>query len=632
MLFAWAGNLEAQTPTVGLIKYSDRSFEGYTLFSPMTSTTTYLIDNYGRVVHKWASEFQPNSSAYLMENGSLIRPVSMPGPDNSSGGIEILDWDGNPVWQFQYSGADFYPHHDLEVLPNGNVLLIARETKTYAQAIAAGRNPALLSADNLQPDYIIEIEPTGPTTGDIVWEWHIWDHLVQDYDMTKENFGVVANHPELLDINFVTSTGSNWNHVNSVAYNPELDQIIIGSRLLSEMWFIDHSASLEESSTHKGGSYGRGGDLIYRWGNPQVYDGGTSSDQHFYGQHDPHWIPPGLPGEGNILVFNNGNGRPGGNYSTIEEIVTPLDSNGLYPIPEPGQSFAPESNDWIYKAANPYTFYSSFISGSQRLDNGNTLICSGGKGRFFEITANGEIVWEYKSPVTIFGIVDQGDYVSQGFNNVFRCYRYAHDFPGLDGRDLTPDGPLEIYPISISEVVHSPEYPFETDSIYFSARIESDHEIFNASVYFNIGSGFTSFEMFDDGFHNDGLRNDGLYGAVLPPLGTADTIAYYIYVEDVLASHLNDPYIAPQATYTAIVEESPYVCGDANADTMVNVSDAVYIINYVFSGGNSPDPLESGDANCDTNVNVSDAVYLINYVFSGGHAPCDSNGDTIPDC
>lgn len=75
-----------------------------------------------------------------------------------------------------------------------------------------------------------------------------------------------------------------------------------------------------------------------------------------------------------------------------------------------------------------------------------------------------------------------------------------------------------------------------------------------------------------------------------------------------------------------------YICGDANSDESINVSDAVKIINYVFTGGEAPDPFASGDANCDGDVNVSDAVKIINYVFVGGNAPCDTDGDGQPDC
>jgi hypothetical protein len=73
-------------------------------------------------------------------------------------------------------------------------------------------------------------------------------------------------------------------------------------------------------------------------------------------------------------------------------------------------------------------------------------------------------------------------------------------------------------------------------------------------------------------------------------------------------------------------------CGDANSDQDVNVSDAVFIINYIFVGGDPPNPIESGDCNCDGTCNVSDAVMIINYVFVGGNAPCDTDGDDIPDC
>ena len=137
--------------------------------------------------------------------------------------------------------------------------------------------------------------------------------------------------------------------------------------------------------------------ILYRWGNPQAYQAGTTSDQKFFGQHDASWIEPGCPGEGNILVFNNGLYRPTGKYSSVDEIVPPVDNNGNYYL-EPDSAYGPAVQTWIYTANPPTSFYSSGISGAQRLPDGNTLICNGEMGKIFEVTPEGATVWQYTSP------------------------------------------------------------------------------------------------------------------------------------------------------------------------------------------------------------------------------------------
>ncbi|NIR49204.1 T9SS type A sorting domain-containing protein [candidate division KSB1 bacterium] len=436
----------AQEPTVGVVLNDERAYDGFTLFAPLAHSNTYLIDNEGRLINSWESVFAPALSVYLLEDGSLLRAGDPGGNDTFTAGgdgglVERFDWDGNLTWQFRYSNERHRLHHDIEPLPNGNVLMIAWELKTATEVHVAGGDTTLLSEGELWPDHIIEVQPTGPTDGEIVWEWHLWDHLIQDFDSTKANFGVVEDHPELVDINFLNNGRADWNHTNAVNYHPKLEQIVLSTPTLNEIWIIDHSTTTEEAAGHTGGNSGKGGDLLYRWGNPRVYRLGTRADQKLFFQHDAQWIEPDVPGAGNILIFNNGGDRPEGSFSTVDEIVTPIEKNGSY-TRSPDLPFGPMEPFWSYRAENPSDFFSRVISGAQRLPNGNTLICSGVTGTFFEVTQEKEIVWRYINPATRNGIVAQGDTIpvvdGSHTNPVFRCTRYGRDFPGFVDKDLTP--------------------------------------------------------------------------------------------------------------------------------------------------------------------------------------------------
>ncbi len=159
-------------PTVGLIMKDTLAFEGYTLFAPIVSNTTYLIDNDGLLVHSWESSFKPGQSAYLLEDGSLLRTKNVRNnlfdAGGTGGGVQIYEWDGTLVWDINYSSTELCQHHDIEILPNGNVLIIAWELKTESEAIAAGRNTNLLKEGSLWPDYIVEVKPDGATGGIII--------------------------------------------------------------------------------------------------------------------------------------------------------------------------------------------------------------------------------------------------------------------------------------------------------------------------------------------------------------------------------------------------------------------------------------------------------------------------------
>jgi hypothetical protein len=463
ILFSVSSAGFGQTRTVGLMVNDSKAFAGYTLFAPKHNTMMYLINNEGLIMHQWGgSKYEPGQSVYLLENGNILRTCMTKGKLSTGGGeggrVEEYDWDGNLVWVLDFSTETYMQHHDIRPLPNGNIIMLVVEKRTYAEVIAAGFNPSKLQPDVQQkgmmlPDCVYEIEPTRPSGGTIVWEWHVWDHLIQDYDATKENYGVVKDHPEL-----ISAAGDQknipifWNHMNSIDYNPALDQIALSVRGNSEVWIIDHSTTTEEAKGHSGGKRGKGGDLLYRWGNPLAYKMGQSTDQKLYQQHDAEWVRPDCPGAGNITVFNNGLGR---NYSSIDEFTPPMDADSNY-VQTANAAFGPTDFYWTYIANPPGSLYAEAISGAQRLPNGNTIIDDGTHGTFTEVTPGGEIVWKYICPVVLTGSLTQGDTIpddparaGEKMNAVFRVYKYPVDYAAFTGKVLTPGGYVEKLPTAV---------------------------------------------------------------------------------------------------------------------------------------------------------------------------------------
>jgi hypothetical protein len=435
--------------TVGVITNTSQSYNGYTLFTSYTET--FLINNCGQVVRQWISTFNPGNSVYLLENGNLLRTGRTSSNDIVFGGqggvIELYNWEGNLLWQYYYDTPQYRQHHDIFPMPNGNVLILAAKVMTNAQAIQAGRNPAMLPQSVLYSEQIVEVQPIGLNQGTIVWEWDIKDHLIQDFDATKDNFGVVSQNPNKLDINFTNggNGNSNWLHVNSVQYNANLNQIVLSSRNLSEIWVIDHSTTTAQATAGSGGTYGKGGDLLYRWGNPQAYKIGTELDRKLFGQHYPHWIPNGLIDAGKIILFNNGNGREP-LFSEVFIINPPTTTPGFYVL-STNNTFGPQSPDYIYAdtSASPSPFSSNILSGANRLPNGNILICEGNTGEIFEIDDQENTVWKYINP--IHGVT--GVRAVQGGNppavrSLFRAARYSENYPAFIGKDLTPGSPIEL--------------------------------------------------------------------------------------------------------------------------------------------------------------------------------------------
>lgn len=413
-------DLKAQERTVGTHFINEGVADGFTLFSPAGNGITYLINNCGQVVNTWESAYNPGASVYLLEDGSIIRAGSVEGArlgEPGVGGVfERISWEGDIIWSWQYSNDQVNAHHDFHVRENGNLILIAWELKTDTEAIEAGRDPATLSGGELWPDHIVEIEPMPNNEAQVVWEWYAWDHLIQDFDNTKANYGVVEDNPGKIDINYRMNDEPDWNHLNSIHFDEETNLIVLSSPFFNEIWVIDRNTTTEEAR-------GDGGDLLFRWGNPAAYKQGNFEDQKLFFQHTVEFIEDGLPYAGSLIIYNNGRGRSPEEYSSVD-ILNPFNTAGDFYFE--GAVFGPSSLETSYQKNNPTDLYSSFISGAQLLANGNLLIDDGPQGTFIEVDFDDNEYWKYKSPISAQGIVSQGDPVVG--NLVFRATKYDFDY------------------------------------------------------------------------------------------------------------------------------------------------------------------------------------------------------------
>lgn len=427
----------AQESELGVLVNLEQALDGYTFIAPRDDGQAYVVDNAGGVIKEW--DFGAlTREIHFLESGNVVvvkgsnveldkTYIGLGYP--SDGAVAEYTWDGDLVWEYPFLDPTWRHHHGIDILPNGNFVAIVWDYYLLDEAIAMGLDPAIAAEifpddEAIFPDTIVEIDPA---SGDAVWEWRSWDHLVQNLDPDLPDYAEPSARPERLDINYHQYTAkdipaswsagpADWHHSNMVNYNPELDQIVMSVLRFDEFWVIDHGLTREEAA-------GPAGDLLYRWGNPFAYDGGhIVDDRQLFQQHDVQWIDEGMPGAGNILVYNNRNNLVRENepsedeYSSILEIKLPLLDDGSY--------------DWSVDAEIVWQydrdFYSRFISGVQRLPNGNTLITEGIPGRLIEVTPAGRVVWEFVNPTPAES------------NRIFRARKYAADHPGFAGKDLTP--------------------------------------------------------------------------------------------------------------------------------------------------------------------------------------------------
>ena len=480
LLLCSASGYEAfHGPTEVIYSDPEKVAPGYLLFSAWPRLEeheyTYLVDTEGNVVHKWKSTateyagrgFFMEKTARLTETGSIIQGLSTsPAPGHLYEGervLQELDWDGNLVWAFSDPREGYLYHHNFKRIWNNHlndwtIIFTSRFPMTQEQAVAAGADPSV--EWDAAPDGVVEVD----MNGNVVWEWLSLDHVIQDQNPDWPNYGVLAEHPERFDLNWGAGLSGDFIHQNALDYHREKDQIVVNNDRMGELYVIDHGGTfvVEDFEASKALAAGPKGDIIFRWGNPALYDSGeapnynpdgdatTEGDRMLFHHHDTQWIKEGLPGAGNFLIFDNGSRRAGGYFSVLLE-VNPYD--GAYPdapyLPEMKAGGPANQIVWSFQSVNPNSFYSRNISGTQRLANGNTLGIAGRAGHVFQVTPEGEVVWEYIVP--ILNGLPEGSAPSDIYkkvmsdaydNSIFTAHWISPDHPGLAGKDLTPQGKI----------------------------------------------------------------------------------------------------------------------------------------------------------------------------------------------
>ena len=404
----------------------------YTLFQLTGGAgQTRLIDSAGTVLHTWESNISAPSgtAAYLREDGLLLRSgqrndiPAVGFPPGSWGTVQLVEMDGTVVWEYtQQVAGELTFHHDLTPLRNGNIFVTVWEFLPVAEMVALGWQP-VDDVDGVWMEKIQELEPNlvdGSTN--VVWEWAIENHLVQDLDGNAPNFGDVGEERGRLDINFNAQIRSgDYFHISGIDYSEERDEIVLCPNNIDELWVIDHSTTTAEAATSTGGARGQGGQLIYRWGNPEVYNfqNGPTEPRFLSGAHDPRWCVDPDSGEIQLTVHNNDrvDDTPGDSESQALLLDLPLNESGDYVISD-AETFLPEVPVVLYEQDPADPFFSTRIMGSaQRLGNGNILITLALRRTLVEVTQAGEIVWEEE--------------ITSGGNFIFKSQSYPVGFSGF---------------------------------------------------------------------------------------------------------------------------------------------------------------------------------------------------------
>jgi len=381
-------------------------YPGYNFYT--ISNISYLDDLDGNNIHTWTcSKGKVMGHAHLLRDSSVLFPyiinnngftgtAQMPG-----GGFQIIKWDGTVSWEYTYYSSTYVPDHDIEPIYYTNdinekpsILVICSTVEKGNGKVTSNKIAELkpigsdsATVNKFTSNKIIELKPVGSDSATVKWEWYAYDHHADS--------GTGTDSAQLLDLKYgYTSShhwgwfSSEWLHSNNLSYNPKLDQIILSINFLSEFIILDHSTTSEEAASHSGGKYGKGGDILYRWGCPSNY--GCSGTQYLHRPHGACWISnymPGtrkpLPGAGHVLDLSN-------ESEQAYEIALP-GTNGVYT----------RTAKSAYEPSVPTKTFSPEVGidqgNMQRLPNGNTLIHLGSAGGAAEYDSSGNIVATWTS-------------------------------------------------------------------------------------------------------------------------------------------------------------------------------------------------------------------------------------------
>ena len=431
-------------PTGTTIYDPEKCFNGYTVFQAK-ELGALMIDMNGGEVKLWKGLHGfPNK---LLKGGDILGHT---GERSTKFGMQDyrdliqVDWDGNIVWKFNEYEYIEDPgeeaqwmarvHHDYQ--REGNPVgyyVPGMDAKTLkANTMILGHKNLVsqkICDKNLLDDTIYEVS----WDGDILWEWVCSDHF-EEFGFREDAKNILFRDPNMrpcgggmgdwMHINSMSLLGPNkWYDSGDKRFHP--DNIIADGRETNIIFIISKAT----------------GEIVWKTG--PYYDYTPEKDLGWIiGQHHAHMIPKGLPGEGNILVYDNGGwagygvchpASPTGAKNVLRDYsrVLEFDPISLQIV----WQFTPQEAGLVHPT-DSNRFYSPFISSAQRLPNGNTLITEGSGGRIIEVTAGHELVWEYISP-----------YWGRHFkmNMVYRAYRYPYDYiPRVDPPKQIAIAPLDV--------------------------------------------------------------------------------------------------------------------------------------------------------------------------------------------